>query len=102
MENLNAEQVINELDYQIKFAHFTKSTGVYISAKCAQFALDNIKNCEQRIRELTAELDAKRLECEELIETGFEVVDYAIDKIAELTTKNAKDPEVTVDAKPCG
>lgn len=55
MENLNAEQVINELDCQTRFAKFSNSNGVLISVKCAQFVLDHVQYYEQRIKELTEE-----------------------------------------------
>lgn len=55
MENLNAEQVISELDCQTRFAKFANSNGVLISAKCAQFVLDHVQYYEQRIKELTEE-----------------------------------------------
>lgn len=55
MENLNAEQAIKELENQTKFAKFTNSTGVLLSAKCAQFCLDHAQYYEQRIKELTEE-----------------------------------------------
>ena len=52
---LNAEQNINELDTQLNFAKFTKSNGVLLSAKCAQFCLEHIQYYEQKIKELTEE-----------------------------------------------
>lgn len=55
MENLNAEQVINELDCQTRFAKFSNSNGVLISVKCAQFVLDHAQYYEQMIKELEAE-----------------------------------------------
>lgn len=55
MENLNAEQAIKELENQTKFAKFTNSTGVLLSAKCAQFCLDHVQYYEQRIKELAEE-----------------------------------------------
>ena len=53
MENLNAEQSIKELENQTKFAKLTNSTGVLLSAKCAQFCLDHVQYYEQKIKELT-------------------------------------------------
>ena len=64
MENLNAEQVINELDYQTRFAKFSNSNGVLISVKCAQFVLDHAQYYEQRIKELTEENERWRAEAE--------------------------------------
>ena len=60
MENLNAEQVINELDYQTRFAKFSNSNGVLISVKCAQFVLDHAQYYEQRIKELAEENERLR------------------------------------------
>ncbi len=62
MENLNAEQVIKELENQTKFAKFTNSTGVLLSAKCAQFCLDHVQYYEQKIKELTEENERLKLE----------------------------------------
>lgn len=52
---LNREELKNELDTQLEFAKFTKSNGVLISAKCAQFCLEHIQYYEQKIKELTEE-----------------------------------------------
>ena len=60
MENLNAEQAINELETQTKYAKFIESKGVLLSAKCAQFCLDHIQYYEQRIKELTEENERLR------------------------------------------
>ena len=57
---LNREQIINELDTQLNFAKFTKSNGVLLSAKCAQFCLEHIQYYEQKIKELTEENERLR------------------------------------------
>lgn len=102
MENPNAEQVISELDFQTKLAKFTNSKGVLISVKCAQFVLDHVQYYEQRIRELTEQLDAMRgvaeawkehsktLEGENkklraLVDEGFDTENSLKGKIKELT-----------------
>jgi hypothetical protein len=64
MENLDAEQAINELETQTKYAKFIENKGVLLSAKCAQFALDNIMYYEQRIKELTEEKERLKRLCE--------------------------------------
>jgi hypothetical protein len=61
---LNAEQSIKELDTQLKFAKFTKSKGVLISAKCAQFCLEHAQFYEQKIKELTEENERLKLDVE--------------------------------------
>ena len=59
---LNAEQTINELDTQLKYAQFTNSGGVLLSAKCAKFCLEHIQYYEQKIKELTEENERVKLE----------------------------------------
>lgn len=58
MENLNAEQAINELETQTKYAKFIGSNVVTLSAKCATFVLEHAQFYEQRIKELTEEYES--------------------------------------------
>ena len=107
MENLNAEQVISELDCQTRFAKFSNSNGVLISVKCAQFVLDHVQRYEQRIGELAIELEAMRgaansykmysktLEDENkklkaLVDEGFDTENSLNGKIKELTEENER------------
>ena len=80
MENLNAEQVISELDFQTKLAKFTNSNGVLTSVKCAQFVLDYMQRYEQRIKELTEENERLRAD------TIDEFADMVKEKMREVAT----------------
>lgn len=64
MENLNAEQIIEEIDSKIKFAKFANTNAVILSPKAAQFCLVHAQYYEQKIKELTEENEKLQRLCE--------------------------------------
>ena len=52
---LNRDEIISEIDTQLKFAKFINTTGVLLSVKAAQFCFEHIQFYEQKIKELTEE-----------------------------------------------
>ena len=57
---LNREQVINEIDERIKYAKFIGTNNVVLSANAAQYCIEFTEYYEQKIKELTVELEAMR------------------------------------------
>lgn len=84
---LKRDEIINELDVQIKYAKFTNTNGVLLSAKAAQFCLEHAQFYEQKIKQLTEENERLRDDLAEAEAEAEKAVDIAEDNIrAELAS----------------
>lgn len=94
------EQIIDEIDTKIKYAKFTNTDAVILSTKAAQFCLEHAQYYEQKIKELTEEVEQRiedYQESQRKWEKAYDKLEYTLEGVMHSVDKWLEGSELELD-----